>query len=200
MVDRGRFRTTPKAIEKWFTDVAPARVAMEAGTHSIWISAQLQELGHEVIVANVRELRAISHSDRRSGRVDAEKLARYARLDPNILRPIRDLDLGLSAWDFSDEVLRWLLHGNSLLLLRRTCSSHLSLPIRTSMSASAMMRSLRNHDRAKYELRANRFSIELTNSPRYLVQGEHVRQHHVFDIGITCYCDNPAHKLSLLWE
>src|ERR1700735_3348976 len=53
VVDRGRFRTTPKGIEKWFTDVAPARVAMEAGTHSIWISAQLQELGHEVIVANV---------------------------------------------------------------------------------------------------------------------------------------------------
>jgi transposase len=40
---------------------------MEAGTHSIWISEQLQELGHEVIVAN---------------------LARYARLDPEILRPI----------------------------------------------------------------------------------------------------------------
>ena len=31
VVDRGRFRTTPKGIEKWFTDVAPARVAMEAG-------------------------------------------------------------------------------------------------------------------------------------------------------------------------
>src|ERR1700712_5306342 len=88
VVDRGRFRTTPKAIDKWFTDVAHARVAMEAGTHSIWISEQLQELGHEVIVANVRELRAISHSDRKSDQVDAEKLARYARLDPNILRPI----------------------------------------------------------------------------------------------------------------
>jgi transposase len=37
---------------------------METGTHSIWISEQLRELGHEVIVANVRELRAISHSDR----------------------------------------------------------------------------------------------------------------------------------------
>ena len=61
---------------------------MEAGTHSIWISEQLQELGHEVIVANVRELRAISHSDRKSDQVDAEKLARFARLDPKILRPI----------------------------------------------------------------------------------------------------------------
>ena len=61
---------------------------MEAGTHSIWVNEQFQELGHEVIVANVRELRAISHSDRKSDQVDAEKLARYARLDPKILRPI----------------------------------------------------------------------------------------------------------------
>ena len=36
----------------------------------------------------MRELRAISHSDRKSDDVDAEKLARYARLDPEILRPI----------------------------------------------------------------------------------------------------------------
>jgi transposase len=39
-------------------------------------------------VANVRELRAIWHSDRKSDQVDAEKLARFARLDPKILRPI----------------------------------------------------------------------------------------------------------------
>jgi transposase len=88
VVDRGRFRTAPKAIQKWFTDVPHFRVAMEAGVHSIWISEQLEQLGHEVIVANVRELRAISHSDRKSDDVDAEKLARYARLDPEILRPI----------------------------------------------------------------------------------------------------------------
>ena len=73
VVDRGRFRTTPSGVEKWFTDLAKARIAMEAGTHSIWVSEQLQEMGHEVIVANVRELRAISHSDRKSDKVDAEK-------------------------------------------------------------------------------------------------------------------------------
>src|SRR6202044_2565594 len=88
VVDRGRFRTTAKAIEKWFAPVPHARVAMEAGVRSIWISEQLGQLGHEVIVANVRELRAISHSARKSDDVDAEKLARYARLDPEILRPI----------------------------------------------------------------------------------------------------------------
>ena len=52
VVDRGRFRTAPKAREKWFTDTSPACVALEAGTHSIWVSEQLQELGHDVIVAN----------------------------------------------------------------------------------------------------------------------------------------------------
>jgi transposase len=88
VVGRGRFRTTPSGVDKWFTDLPRTRIAMEAGTHSIWISEQLQELGHEVFVANVRELRAISHSDRKSDQVDAEKLARYARLDPKILRPI----------------------------------------------------------------------------------------------------------------
>jgi len=79
---------TPSGVEKWFTDLPRARVAMETGTHSIWVSEQLREMGHEVIVANVRELRAISHSDRKSDKVDAEKIARYARLDPKILRPI----------------------------------------------------------------------------------------------------------------
>ena len=35
VVGRGRFRTTPKGVEKWFTDLPAARIAMEAGTHSI---------------------------------------------------------------------------------------------------------------------------------------------------------------------
>src|SRR5260370_1621875 len=90
VVERGQFRTTPSGVEKWFTDLPKARIAMEAGTHSIWVSEQLQEMGHEVIVANVRELRAISHSDRKSDTVDAEKIARYARIDPKIVRPISE--------------------------------------------------------------------------------------------------------------
>jgi len=88
IVEEGRFRTTPASLARHFDDLAPARIAMEAGTHSIWISEQLKEFGHEVIVANVRELHAICRNDRKSDRVDAEKLARYARLDPEVLRPI----------------------------------------------------------------------------------------------------------------
>jgi len=88
IVEEGRCRTTPEALGKHFDGLSPARIAMEAGTHSLWISEQLKEFGHEVIVANVRELRAICRNDRKSDRVDAEKLARYARLDPEVLRPI----------------------------------------------------------------------------------------------------------------
>jgi len=66
VVDRGRFRTNPSGVGKRFRDLGPARVAMEAGTHSIWVSEQIRELGHEVIVANVRELRRSRTATRRA--------------------------------------------------------------------------------------------------------------------------------------
>src|SRR5271154_1660085 len=47
-----------------------------------------------------------------------------AKVDAN-----RHLHLGLSAWDFRDEVLRWLLHGNSLSLPERPAPSKI-VPMR----------------------------------------------------------------------
>ena len=44
--------------------------------------------GHEVIVANPRKLRLIYESDKKTDRVDAEALARVARMDPKLLHPI----------------------------------------------------------------------------------------------------------------
>jgi transposase len=88
LIEEGRFQTTPAALAKQFGNMGVVRIAIENGTHSIWMSEQLRGYGHEVIVANVQELQAISRSDRKSDRVDAQKLARYARLDPSILRPI----------------------------------------------------------------------------------------------------------------
>jgi len=88
VVEEGRFRTAARSVEKHFQGLPHARIALEAGTHSIWISQQLQAYGHEVLVANVTELHAIVRNISKSDQVDAEKLARYARLDPKILRPI----------------------------------------------------------------------------------------------------------------
>jgi transposase len=64
------------------------RVVMEAGTHSPWASRLLAELGHEVVVANPRQLGLISGNDSKSDGVDAELLCRLGRVDVGLLRPI----------------------------------------------------------------------------------------------------------------
>src|SRR5580693_2189301 len=51
-----------------------SRIALEVGTHSLWISRLLKAMGHEVIVANPRQLKLITESSRKNDRVDAEML------------------------------------------------------------------------------------------------------------------------------
>jgi transposase len=63
-------------------------IAIEAGMHSPWISRLLTKLGHEVIVANPRKLRLIHENQRKNDQVDAEYLARVARLDRKLLGAI----------------------------------------------------------------------------------------------------------------
>src|SRR5579859_7959537 len=55
-------------------------------------------------------------------------LVESAVMAPNVAKVDADRQLYLATLPgyFRDEVLRPLLHGNSLRLLRRTCSSHLS--------------------------------------------------------------------------
>jgi transposase len=89
VVNEGGVATTRKAISEKFTGVKGCRIAIEVGTHSPWVSRLLLELGHEVIVANPRQLKAITESSRKSDKVDAETLARLARVDPTLLRPVR---------------------------------------------------------------------------------------------------------------
>ena len=66
-----------------------SRIALEVGTHSPWTSRMLERLGHEVLVANPRKLRAIYANNRKSDRTDARMLARLARVDPELLHPIQ---------------------------------------------------------------------------------------------------------------
>jgi len=62
---------------------------METGTHSPWVSRLLEQLGHRVIVANARKLRAISQSHTKTDAEDARMLARLGRADPALLSPIK---------------------------------------------------------------------------------------------------------------
>ena len=88
IVEEGRLKTTRETLLLRFAALAPSRFAVETGTHANWVAEQLQQLGHTVLVANAREVQAITGSDRKCDAVDAKKLARYARVDPSILRPI----------------------------------------------------------------------------------------------------------------
>jgi transposase len=81
--------TTPKGFEQVFTKIPRSRVAMETGTHSPWVSRQLSQHGHEVIVAHARNVRLISESSRKDDRLDARTLARLARIDAGLLGPVR---------------------------------------------------------------------------------------------------------------
>jgi transposase len=84
----GQVATTKKAMMQVFSAIVRARIAIEVGTHSPWVSRLLQGLGHEVIVSNPRQVKLISDSSRKNDRLDAQTLARLARVDPQLLRPI----------------------------------------------------------------------------------------------------------------
>lgn len=84
----GKVATTRKDFERCFVKYEASTIVMEVGTHSPWVSRLLNELGHEVIVANARRLRMIYGNARKSDKVDAQTLARVARLDRTLLYPI----------------------------------------------------------------------------------------------------------------
>jgi len=84
-----RVRTTAKALQEVFGAMPRSRIALEIGTHSPWISRLLGELGHEVIVANARKVRLIGESRKKDDRLDAQTLARLARIDPELLYPVK---------------------------------------------------------------------------------------------------------------
>ena len=84
-----RVRTNAKALQEVFAAMPRSRIALEIGTHSPWISRLLSELGHEVIVANARKVRLIGENRKKDDRLDAQTLARLARIDPQLLCPVK---------------------------------------------------------------------------------------------------------------
>ena len=77
------------ALAELLAEFPHATVALEAGTHSPWISRYLTDCGATVLVANPRKLHAISRCERKCDRRDAQMLARLARVDAALLHPIQ---------------------------------------------------------------------------------------------------------------
>jgi len=85
---RKTVQTTKTGLQKMFDEMKPCLVAIEVGTHSPWVKRLLESLGHEVVVANPRQVRLIHSNPAKSDRMDAELLARLARFDHKLLSPV----------------------------------------------------------------------------------------------------------------
>lgn len=80
---------TKIGVSNFFKPYIGAIVAMEAGTHSPWISRLLNELGLTVYVGNPRKLRFIWDSNDKSDERDARMLGMVCRIEPRLLHPLR---------------------------------------------------------------------------------------------------------------
>jgi len=85
----GQLRTTQEDLATFFQGLNGARVVVEVGTHSAWVQEVIRGCGHEVLVANPRLMDGSKRCKRKNDRIDANKLARLGRVDPESLYPIQ---------------------------------------------------------------------------------------------------------------
>jgi len=102
-----------ESLRLYFRRFTRVRVVCEVGTFSPWVKPLLESLGHEVLVANPRKLRALYASGNKSDRIDARMLARVGRMDPTLLGPIHHRSLETQA-DLA------VLRARALLVRART--------------------------------------------------------------------------------
>src|SRR5215204_4514628 len=87
VVEEGRLRTTPDDLRRRFDSAERMKIAIEVGTRSTWVSRLLEECAHEVLIANPRKTRLIYGEQRKTDKLDPQKLARLALADPELLYP-----------------------------------------------------------------------------------------------------------------
>ena len=84
-----RVRTTTAALTGALAGMPGARLVLEVGPRSPWLSRMFAALGHDVVIANPRQVALIARSQRKTDRSDAEQLARIGRFDPKLLSPVQ---------------------------------------------------------------------------------------------------------------
>jgi transposase len=88
VISENRIATRSRDLAAFFAAASPARVVLEVGPRSPWISRVIADAGHQVYVANARQLKLIYQGGGKCDRLDAERLARLARFDLRLLHPI----------------------------------------------------------------------------------------------------------------
>ncbi len=88
-IEEGTVTLRSAELQRWAASIGKTVIAIEAGTHSPWVSRLLSACGHEVIVANPVKVALITQNVKKTDPVDAEYLARLARFDRELLFPIQ---------------------------------------------------------------------------------------------------------------
>lgn len=118
VLEEGKVRTREAELARRFQGVEPMRIALETGTHSLWVSRLLTLWGHQVWVANSRKVRLIGNSRRKTDRLDAQSLADLVSVRPRLLHPIQHI----SAEAQADRAV--LLARDTLVRARSRLISH----------------------------------------------------------------------------
>lgn len=85
VVARGSFATTCAQLEAALAPYGGAKVILEAGSQSPWMSRALRGAGHDVLVADPRRVQLISKDPRKTDRRDSEMLAKMGAAMPELL-------------------------------------------------------------------------------------------------------------------
>lgn len=88
VVESGKLRLSQAGLQQALGTRPPTQIAIEVSGHSPWVSRTLTDMGYDVTVANPRQVKLISHGQKKSDLLDAENLARLLRYDRGLLRPI----------------------------------------------------------------------------------------------------------------
>lgn len=85
----GKIALRSEEVQRWASAIPATVIAMEAGTHSPWLSRLLSACGHEVVVANPVKVALITKNTKKTDDVDAQVLARLVLADRELLYPIK---------------------------------------------------------------------------------------------------------------
>ncbi len=96
VIGRAEVRLREPELTAWLAQQPRARVVLEIGSHSAWVSRLVKRLGHEAVLANPRQVQLIARSQRKTDKHDAELLARLGRADLELLAPVQHRSEGLS--------------------------------------------------------------------------------------------------------
>lgn len=125
------FSMSPDVVREMFGRDEPVTIVLEACNQAAWVSRLLEELGHVVLVCNPRRLKLIACSTLKTDKLDAEILARLARLsqmDPALVQ-------GTTVRSRSTQLVRSQLRGREQLVKARTA---LISFVRSTLRADAL--------------------------------------------------------------